>query len=278
MPEVAYVHFKSEDGTTVAGYLYKPVGYQAGVKYPTILRPHGGPVWAYYAEFQFDAQLFAANGYAVLTPNPRGSSGYGLDYCKAIFADWGHKDFEDDMAMVDYAVAQGIADPEKLGVGVAGRMAEFRQILLLRRRRGSRRRFRGRENFCTSRTGGMICIRARWEYELGLPWENRALWEKMSPFNRVTAIKTPTMIMGGDADGNVPLINGEQMYQSLRRLGVPTLLVVYPGEFHEFVRPTFIKDRYERVFILVRALREGGGSWRCRRRRRRRISGARGAE
>ena len=60
---------------------------------------------------------YAANGYVVLTPNPRGSSGYGLDYCKAIFADWGHKDFEDDMAMVDYAVAQGIADPDKLGVG-----------------------------------------------------------------------------------------------------------------------------------------------------------------
>ena len=117
LPTVEYVHFKSKDGTTVAGYLYKPPDYQPGVKYPTILKPHGGPVWAYYAEFNFDPQLYAANGYVVLTPNPRGSSGYGLDYCKAIFADWGHKDFEDDMAMVDYAVAQGITDPEKIGSG-----------------------------------------------------------------------------------------------------------------------------------------------------------------
>jgi dipeptidyl aminopeptidase/acylaminoacyl peptidase len=85
-----------------------------------------------------------------------------------------------------------------------------------------------------------------WEIELGLPWENRELWEKLSPFNRVTKIKTPTLIMGGESDWNVPVINGEQMYQSLKRLGVPTLLVVYPGEYHEFSRPSFIQDRYER--------------------------------
>ena len=110
LPTVEYVHFKSKDGTSVAGYLYKPPDYQPGVKYPTILKPRGGPVWAYYAEFNFDPQLYAANGFVVLTPNPRGSSGYGLDYCKAIFADWGHKDYEDDIAMVDYAVAQGLAE------------------------------------------------------------------------------------------------------------------------------------------------------------------------
>ena len=82
--------------------------------------------------------------------------------------------------------------------------------------------------------------------ELGLPWENRELWEKLSPFNHVTKIKTPTLIMGGEIDWNVPIINGEQMYQSLKRIGVPTLLVVYPGEYHEFSRPSFIHDRYER--------------------------------
>jgi len=112
-----YVSFKSKDGTTVHGYVFKPLDYVAGKKYPTIVRPHGGPVWAYYAEFQDLAQLFAANGYAVLLPNPRGSSGYGQDFCKAIFADWGNKDYQDDMALVDYAIAQGFADPEKLGVG-----------------------------------------------------------------------------------------------------------------------------------------------------------------
>ena len=112
-----YVKFKSKDGTTVSGYLYKPLDYVPGKKYPAILRPHGGPVWAYYAEFTHLAQLFAANGYVVLYPNPRGSTGYGQEYAKAIFADWGNKDFQDDMAMVDYAIAQGMVDPDKLGVG-----------------------------------------------------------------------------------------------------------------------------------------------------------------
>jgi dipeptidyl aminopeptidase/acylaminoacyl peptidase len=112
-----YVHFKSKDGTVISGYLYKPVDYVPGKKYPTILRPHGGPVWAYYAEFDHLPQLLAANGYAVLFPNPRGSTGYGEKHAKAIYADWGNKDFQDDMAMVDYAIEQGIADPERLGVG-----------------------------------------------------------------------------------------------------------------------------------------------------------------
>jgi dipeptidyl aminopeptidase/acylaminoacyl peptidase len=248
LPTVEYVHFKSKDGTQVAGYLYKPPDYQPGVKYPTILKPHGGPVWAYYAEFNFDPQLYAANGYVVLTPNPRGSSGYGLDYCKAIFADWGHKDFEDDMAMVDYAVAQGISDPEKLGVGgwsYGGISTNF----IISQTTRFKAAMSGAGEFLYITNWGHDLYSREWEYELGLPWKNRALWEKLSSFNRATQIKTPTLVMGGDADWNVPVINGEQLYQSLKRMGVPTLLVVYPGEYHEFSRPSFIKDRYERYLF-----------------------------
>jgi dipeptidyl aminopeptidase/acylaminoacyl peptidase len=245
LPDVEYVHFKSKDGTTVAGYLYKPVGYVPGTKVPTILRPHGGPVWAYYAEFNFDPQLFAANGYAVLTPNPRGSSGYGQDYCKAIFADWGNKDFQDDMAMVDYSVDQGIADPEKLGVGGWSYGGISTNFIIVQTTR-FKAAISGAGEFLYITNWGHDHYVRDWEYELGLPWEHRDLWEKLSPFNRVKNITTPTLIMGGDADVNVPVINGEQMYQSLKRLGVPTLLVVYPGEYHEFERPTFIQDRYQR--------------------------------
>lgn len=245
LPHVEYVHFKSKDGTTVAGYLYEPPDYKPGTRYPTILRPHGGPVWAYYAEFNFDPQLFAANGYAVLTPNPRGSSGYGQDFCKAIYADWGHKDFEDDMAMVDYAVAQGIADPDKLGVGGWSYGGISTNFIITQTTR-FKAAISGAGAFLYITNWGHDLYSRDWEIELGLPWENRALWEKLSPFNRVMKINTPTLIMGGEVDWNVPVINGEQMYQSLKRLGVPTLLVVYPGEYHEFSRPSFIQDRYER--------------------------------
>jgi dipeptidyl aminopeptidase/acylaminoacyl peptidase len=245
LPNVEYVHFKSKDGTTVAGYLYEPPDYKPGTRYPTILRPHGGPVWAYYAEFNFTLQLFAANGYAVLAPNPRGSSGYGQDFCKAIYADWGHKDFEDDMAMVDYAVSQGIADADKLGVGGWSYGGISTNFIITQTTR-FKAAISGAGNFLYITNWGHDLYSRDWEIELGLPWENRELWEKLSPFNRVTKIKTPTLIMGGESDWNVPVINGEQMYQSLKRLGVPTLLVVYPGEYHEFSRPTFIQDRFER--------------------------------
>jgi dipeptidyl aminopeptidase/acylaminoacyl peptidase len=245
LPSVEYVHFKSKDGTTVAGYLYKPPDYKPGTRYPTILQPHGGPVWAYYAEFNFQPQLYAANGYVVLTPNPRGSSGYGQDFCKAIYADWGNKDFQDDMAMVDYAIAQGIADPDRLGVGGHSYGAISTDFIIAQTTRFKAAITDAGELLHISYWGHDQYNR-EWEIELGLPWENRERWEKLSPFNRVTKITTPTLVEGGDIDWNVPIIGGEQLYESLKRLGVPTLLVVYPGQYHEFHRPSFIKDRFER--------------------------------
>jgi len=240
-----YVSFKSKDGTTVHGYVYKPLDYVAGKKYPTIVRPHGGPVWAYYAEFQDLAQLLAANGYVVLLPNPRGSSGYGQDFSKAIFADWGNKDYQDDMALVDYAIAQGFADPEKLGVGgwsYGGISTDF--II------GHTNRFKaaisgaGAAEF-TSLWGHDQYVRD-YVAELGLPWEHRDVWDRVAPFWHMKDIQTPTMFVGGNIDWNVPVLGGEQMFESLKALGRDTLLVVYPDEYHEFKTPSHIKDLNER--------------------------------
>jgi dipeptidyl aminopeptidase/acylaminoacyl peptidase len=240
-----YVRFKSKDGTTVSGYLYKPVDYVAGKKYPTILRPHGGPVEAYYAEFLHVAQLFAANGYVVLCPNPRGSSGYGQPFALAINASWGDKDFQDDMAMVDYAVAQGLTDPDKLGVGgwsYGGISTDF--IIAQTTRFKAAISGAGGALFA-SLYGHDEYIRD-YETELGLPWKDRAVWDRISPFYKIENIKTPTLFMGGDIDSNVPILGGEQMYQALKSLGRETELVVYPGEYHEFKAPSHIKDRLER--------------------------------
>jgi dipeptidyl aminopeptidase/acylaminoacyl peptidase len=240
-----YVKFKSKDGTMVSGYMYKPADYVAGKKYPAILRPHGGPVWAYYAEFDHLPQLLAANGYVVLFPNPRGSTGYGQDYCKAIFADWGNKDFQDDMAMVDFAIAQGIADPDKLGVGgwsYGGISTDF--II------GQTKRFKaaisgaGAAEFTSM--FGHDQYQKDYFTELGYPWENVTLWTKLAPFYRVKDITTPAMFMGGNIDWNVPILGGEQMYQALKFLGRDTELVVYPGEYHEFRVPSHIEDRLRR--------------------------------
>ena len=240
-----YVHFKSKDGTPVSGYLYKPLDYAPGKKMPTILRPHGGPVWAYYAEFTHLAQLFAANGYAVLYPNPRGSTGYGQKHAQAIFGDWGDKDFQDDIAMVDYAVAQGIADPDKLGVGGWSYGGISTNFIITQTAR-FKAAISGAGEFLYMTNYGHDHYQRDWETELGRPWEKKAAYEKISPFYRVASITTPTLIMGGDIDWNVPIINGEQMFQALKSLGKTTELVVYPGEYHEFATPSHIKDRLGR--------------------------------
>ena len=256
---VDYVHFKSRDGTPVAAFLIKPPGYTAGVKYPTILWLHGGPTLSHQAEFDFRAQIFAANGYVVVQPNPRGSAGYGEEFCKAIFADWGHKDYEDDMAAMDYVLAQGIADPERLAVGGHSYGAISTNFIITQTHRFKAAVSNAGEFLYVMNYGTDLYSR-HWEYEFGLPWENRALWEKMSPFSRVKEITTPTLVLGGDVDSNVPIINSEQMYQSLKRLGVPTMLVVYPGEYHDFVRPSFIRDLYKRYLFWYAHYVKGEGS------------------
>jgi len=244
--EVEYVRFKSKDGTEVAGFVYKPVGYTPEMKYPTLLRPHGGPVGQYEWSFDFTAQLFAANGYVVLQPNPRGSSGYGQKFCEAIFADWGNKDYEDVTAMVDYAIATGIADPARLGVGgwsYGGIMTNYVITKSGDRFKGA---ISGASEALYVANYGHDHYQKLWEWELGLPWKARALWEKLSPYNQVEKIVTPTLWIGGEKDWNVPIINSEQMYQSMKRLGRTTMLVVYPGEHHGIAKPSYLKDRFER--------------------------------
>jgi dipeptidyl aminopeptidase/acylaminoacyl peptidase len=245
LAQADYVHFKSKDGTTVAGYLYKPLDYTPGKKVPTLLNPHGGPVSQYTASFNHLVQLYAANGYAVLLPNPRGSSGYGQKFCNAIYADWGNKDYQDDVAMVDYAVAQGIADSDKLGVGgwsYGGISTDF----IIAQTKRFKAAISGAGVALVSSFYGHDHYQMEYNIELGYPWEHKDVWERISPFYRVADITTPTLFMGGDLDSNVPVLGGEQMYEAMKTLGRTTELVVYPGEYHGFTVPSHIKDRMER--------------------------------
>jgi len=253
-----YVQFKSKDGTAVGGYLYQPPDSPAGKKSSAILWLHGGPVSEYFAEFDFRAWLLAASGYVVVMPNPRGSSGYGQEFCVATMADWGNKDYEDDMAAVDYAIERGLADADKLGVGGHSYGAIATNWIITKTNRFKAAISNAGEFLNVSNYGTDEYSRD-WEIELGLPWENHALWEKLSPFNSVKNIRTPTLVIGGDTDWNCPILNGEQLYQSLRRLGVPTLLVVYPDESHEFTRPSFVKDYYVRYLFWYSHYVKGEG-------------------
>jgi len=245
LAEVRNVQFPSSDGTEIEGFVYLPPGFDAGVRYPTLLRIHGGPVSQYSHSFNFDAQLFAARGYVVVMTNPRGSSGYGQAFSHALWADWGNKDFEDVMAGVDYAIAQGYADPEKLGVGGWSYGGILTDHVITKTDR-FKAAITGASEVLYVANYGHDHYQLQWEGELGLPWENREAWERISPFNRVENIVTPTLIMGGEHDWNVPIQNSEQLYQALRRLGRETQLVVYPGQSHGLRVPSYQKDRLER--------------------------------
>ena len=245
LSEVENVQFDSPDGTEIEGFLYKPPGFDESLRYPTLLRIHGGPVSQYDFAFNFEAQLFAANGYLVVLTNPRGSSGYGRDFSHALWAAWGVKDTEDVIAGVDYAIELGYADPDRLGVGgwsYGGILTNY-VITKSNRFKGA---ITGASEVLYRANYGHDHYQRQWEAELGLPWENAGAWERISPFNDVANVVTPTLIMGGEHDWNVPIQNSEQLYQALRRLGVETQLVVYPDEFHGISKPAFQLDRLER--------------------------------
>ena len=237
---------RSKDGTDVHGILVKPARSMAGRRSPMLLRIHGGPNGQDQHDFSFERQLFAANGYLVISPNYRGSAGRGAQYQRAILADWGHKEVVDLLGAVDHVVAAGIADPAKLGIGgwsYGGILTDYTIA--------TDPRFKA----ATSGAGSalQLSMYGEDEYilqyvaELGQPWEHPDLWIKLSyPFFHVTRITTPTLFLGGDKDFNVPLIGGEQMYQALRARNIPTQLIIYPGQFHGITRPSFRVDRLRR--------------------------------
>ncbi len=240
------ISFRAKDGNEVHALVTKPPSYEVGKKYPMLLRIHGGPSWQSGHDFNLERQLLAANGYVVLAVNYRGSYGRGFDYGKSIWGDWGNKEVLDLQAAVDHAVNIGLADPDRLGVGGWSYGGILTDYLI-----ASDQRFKAAISGAGS--ANQISMYGVDEYifqyneEVGPPWRNPDAWVKISyPFFKADRIHTPTLFMGGEEDSNVPLVGGEQMYQALRTLGVPTQLVVYPGEFHEFTRPSFIRDRFER--------------------------------
>jgi dipeptidyl aminopeptidase/acylaminoacyl peptidase len=239
---------KTKDGNEVHGLLTMPVGYKAGTKAPMILFIHGGPTAQDQHAFDTTRQLFAAHGYAVLNVNYRGSTGRGQAYSAAINADWGNKEVVDLMAMTDAALATGMIDADKLGVGgwsYGGILTDYTIA--------STTRFKAASS--GAGMGNLLGFYGideyilQYENELQPPWKNLDLYIKLSyPFLHADRIKTPTLFMGGDKDFNVPVQGGEQMYQALKSLGTPAELIVYPGQFHGFTRPSFIKDRMQRWF------------------------------
>ena len=250
---------RSADGAEVHSIVVRPAGTQAAQRLPTIFYIHGGPKGQDGYQFSFDRQLFAANGYAVVSVNYRGSDGRGLAWQRAIFADWGHKEVLDILGAADEAVRAGIADSARLAIGgwsYGGILTDYTIATTTRFKAA----VSGAGSALQLSYFGSDEYIEQYELELGPPWKSKDLWLKLSyPFFQADKIRTPTLFLGGQADFNVPIIGGEQMYQALRLTGVPTELVIYPGQFHGLTVPSFRLDYRERFLAWCeKYLKQGG--------------------
>jgi len=248
LPVTEEIGFQSKDGTQVNALLTYPVGYVKGTKVPLLLRIHGGPNSQDQHSFSGERQMFAAQGYAVLAVNYRGSAGRGQKFSRAIFADWGNYEVQDLLAGVDHVIKMGVADPDRLGVGGWSYGGILTDYLI-----ATDNRFKA----ATSGAGTAFTVAfygtdqyiIQYDHEIGPPWNPKA-WDtyvKVSyPFLHADRIQTPTLFLGGERDFNVPIQGSQQMYQALRSLGIDTQLIIYPNENHGIQRPSYQRDRMER--------------------------------
>lgn len=231
------VRWKGPDDFDVEGLLTYPLDYTPGKKVPLILNIHGGPYGAHSGRFDTRAQIFAANGYAVLAPNPRGSTGYGMKFEQANVSDWGGKDFGDLMAGVDSLVARGIADPGKLLVmgGSYGGFMTFWTITQTNRFKAAIGHA-GISDWYSFH--GQSDIPGLMEYGFGgQPWVSTGTYRKFSPMSYVDKVKTPILITHGEQDRRVPIAQAEQYYRALKGVGVKTVFLRYPREGHGITEP-----------------------------------------
>jgi len=236
--ETRRVRWQSTGGLEIEGLLTLPVKYEQGKRYPLVLMIHGGPMGWFNEEFSGRygvysmAASFAALGYASLRPNIRGSGGYGRDFRFANYNDWGGKDYEDLMTGVDHLISTGIADPDRLAVmgwSYGGYMTSW--IITQTKRFKVAVVGAGVTNLW-SFTGTTDIVSFLPDYFSGEPWDNFKAYLDHSPMAHVKGVTTPTLILHGDADARVPVSQGYELYNALKRQGITASMVVYPRMQH----------------------------------------------
>jgi len=239
---------RSPDGTMVEGWLMKPAGWQAGRKYPVVLSIHGGPHGAYGYGLNVPHQVLSGAGYAVLYLNPRGSSGYGQRFADGTLNNWGGGDYADLMAGVDAALAANPwLDGGRMGVyGVSygGYMTNW--IVARSRRFRAAAPVASVSDLVSFYGTSLYSDLVETEFN-GAPWDNYPLLWQWSPLAHVKGATTPTLLLHGIDDHDVPITQAEEMYMALARQGVPAQIVRYPGEGHGIARPLHVVDYWTRI-------------------------------
>jgi dipeptidyl aminopeptidase/acylaminoacyl peptidase len=237
LQEVEKVSFKGADGWPIDGFFVKPVGWQAGAKYPMVLSIHGGPASMYGVDWFHEFQVYASHGWAVFYTNPRGSTGYGAKFQRAVELNWGGKAYDDIMAGVDAILAKNAwIDRDRVGV-TGGSYGGFMTNWIL----GHTNRFRAAvtvrsiSNF-TSVEGTRDAAYSHARDFGGDLFKNFDFYWNSSPLKYAANVKTPTLVMHSDNDQRVPIEQGEQWFRALKHFGVTTELVIFPRENHNLTR------------------------------------------
>jgi dipeptidyl aminopeptidase/acylaminoacyl peptidase len=227
------------EGATVHCLVVKPYGFRTGRRYPVLFLIHGGPqgAWGHSWSYRWNAQVFAAAGYVVLMPNPRGSTGYGQKFIDEINNDWGGRAFDDLMAVADHATTLPYVDSSRMaaaGGSYGGYMANW--IL------GHTARFKALVSHA-----GVYDLPSEfgateelwfplWEFG-GPPWEKTEDYQRWSPSTYVKEFRTPTLVIHGEQDFRVPYGQGLQLFTALQLQKVPSKLLVFPDEGHWILKP-----------------------------------------
>lgn len=258
------ISWKSTDGKEIEGILTYPVNYEKGTRYPLILNIHGGPAGVFTQSYTaagsvYPIQAFAQEGYAVLRPNPRGSSGYGKDFRFANVNDWGFGDYEDDMTGVDKVIEMGIAHADSLvvcGWSYGGYMTSF--IVTKTNRFKAASVGAGVTNLM-SFVGTADIPSFLPDYFGGEYWDRMDTYMKHSAMFNIKNVSTPSQVIHGEKDARVPLPQGQEFYIALKRRGIPTEMIVYPRTQHGPQEPKFIADIGKRILSWFNAHLRGRG-------------------
>jgi dipeptidyl aminopeptidase/acylaminoacyl peptidase len=240
------------DGQEIHGWVLKPPGFVPSRKYPLVLQIHGGPHSMYANAFMHEFQVLAARGYVVIYTNPRGSAGYGEAFTTYTHQAWGEKDMPDVMAAVDWAIAQGYIDEQRLGI-TGGSYGGYMTLWII----GHTNRFRAAvTQRCVSNLysfyGTSDIGFTFGEYEFGgRPWERREHFMKYSPISYVADMQAPLLIVHSEEDYRCPIEQAEQVFISLKRLGREVEFVRFPNENHNLSRTGKPKHRVERLDHIV---------------------------
>jgi dipeptidyl aminopeptidase/acylaminoacyl peptidase len=237
--QVESVWYAGADGVKIHAWVIKPPGFDPTKKYPMLVLIHGGPqsAWADLFHYRWNGQLFAAAGYVIFMPNPRGSVGFGQKFTDEISGDWGGKVYDDVMKGVDYMVGLGYVDRDRIGAAggsyggylvnwIAGHTDRFKALVS----------HAGVFNLTSMYGATEELWFPEWEFR-GTPWTHRELYERWSPHNFVKNFKTPTLVIHGELDFRVPIGEGVQMFTALQRMGVPSKLLYFPDEGHWVLTP-----------------------------------------